>query len=445
MLRSLVVFSIASLLCIACGSASDDPESSGGGGASNAGASNAGAGSGGKSSAGSAGQGGSSAGAGSAGAPVTGGGAAGAAGAPSGKPALGVNDVSYVFPLPQTEAELAQLLPLSAAGAGGPLLSKAVGEAIVQPVFPRQQNVYAALRVLVMRLDPCAAVTTIADPASCVSEIRLVAHVLSSPGSAGDSGIHLTYRVTRAELDRALAELLALKQNNAVAVSDQPLGRHPIMVKEGLSGPFARGVNAVISKFVGMDKLFRLTEFSVGPEGNDWLFTQFEKNAAGQFVRARIAKQDISAPDAVGSQMTVEESRSAAQRKTSIHEADPGVGFPSNLLDSESALKLDDKTLTASLNRLAAIEDPARISTNAVDCGSCHVAGNARAFYEQYSKSRATMSFVAPAGQNLQRVSEVGLDASALHMLSYFGGELQVSQRAINESARVADWLSNGF
>jgi hypothetical protein len=295
-----------------------------------------------------------------------------------------------------------------------------------------------------LRLDPCAGQTEVKDKSTCQSEIRLVTQPLDQ-GSAFDAGVHLTYRVSRAELDAALAELLALKVGSNIDVRPAPLGRHPILVEQGLDGPFAKGLKAVILKYVGVSNLALLTEFSVGPEGGDGFFDKFEKNAQGKFVHASIPLSLNENPDTIGTQFIVEEGSGETSRSTAIGDIDFSVGFPESLLKSSNVPNMAPQAIADALNRLAAIENPNRHSASTVDCGSCHEAGNARGFYEKMTGGKATETFSAPAGQNITRKDEVGFDASSLHALSYLGKNLQVSPRVINESARVADWLGNGF
>lgn len=107
--------------------------------------------------------------------------------------ALDVNDVSFLFPLPATNANADDLLATDAKAAHGPLLSGESFKRLVSCAFPdptedatfpangfdQQKN----WRIVAARFDPCAK----SDPkdAVCNVQLRLVAQGLD-PGKASD-------------------------------------------------------------------------------------------------------------------------------------------------------------------------------------------------------------------------------------------------------------------
>jgi hypothetical protein len=341
---------------------------------------------------------------------------------------------------------MAWLLGLDAMGAAGPLISAAFFDSELKSQFEALgAGVWKSSRIVAFRLDPCAGQTVVTDPSSCRSEIRLTAQYLD-PGSGGvDAGLHLIYGVTRAELDATLAELLALKGPSDPAIASLPLGPHPIMVQQGLSGAFAKGANATLLRHVGLEKLVKITLISLLRSGNDWQPTQYEKKN-GAFVRTHIPSLPAMTPDAEGAQFVEEVAPDPkTARKTHINdEVDPNLGYPTALLDSDVAKALPAADLQKGLDRLAAIEDPAKMTSATVDCASCHLAINARVFYENFTGVKAVVSFVAPVGQNTTRRDETGLTGLNIRMLGYRSTQLAVSQRVVNESARVAEWLVRG-
>ena len=354
---------------------------------------------------------------------------------------LGVNDVSYLFPLPD-EASKDLLLSLPSAGAHGELLTRALYDAHVQRLWEGTEVElgYDWCRVVALRLDPCAGQTAIADPASCVAEVRLSVQPTGFGNGMIDAAIHLIYELPREELDTMLAELLALKASSTLDVQALPLGPHPIMVEQGLDGAFARGVKQTILAHVGVERLVKLTFMDRGRNSDNWRLHLFERSGDA-FVATRIP--------ATGSEDTeqgVDEPGSGdGSRFTSVHPVDDSVGYPSDLLDSEAAKLLTEAQKRAALDRLATFEDPSKFSSLSLDCGSCHVNTNARGFYEQLFALSAQPSFVPPPGQNVERHDEGELRGNILLSFGYFNDRLVVSQRVINESARVADWFSHGL
>jgi hypothetical protein len=371
----------------------------------------------------------------------------GSAGTGGAAPRYSVNDVTCLFPLPANAAEFSKLLGMATTGSHGPLLSSDSYTTLIAPNIPIA--VYKDLRVVALRLDPCASQTTVKDPGSCQCEIRLVAQpirALGGPSSfeANDAGVHLIYRVARTELDAALGELVALRDAAGVRTAGIALGPHPAIVKEGLSGAFAQGVNAVIQKYVGTSNLFRVTDFgidAVGLLGTTWNFFQFDKNGSGAFAPSNIPTQPGSAGQ---EQVTEGGGNFDTARDTGVGDLDPS-GYPQAFLKSGGVSGLDSNAITGALNRLAALENPALYSNAAIDCVSCHLPSTALPFFEQLTHAQPTESYKAPPGQNTAHKDGAGVSANMLHALGYNGTRLQVSQRVVNESARVADWLSNGF
>ena len=97
---------------------------------------------------------------------------------------LQLNDVSLLFPLPQTEQELADgLLTMSAQGARGKLLRESLysnvddifGSQVRPGVGGRPVAPYANLRVVALRLDPCFGTLEPPDSgAGCQNQLRWV-------------------------------------------------------------------------------------------------------------------------------------------------------------------------------------------------------------------------------------------------------------------------------
>jgi hypothetical protein len=360
------------------------------------------------------------------------GGASGSGGAaPTSGKRLGVNDVSYLFPLPKSTAEQNLLASLSASGPQGALLSETLFSNF-DDIHAPEAGMYASSRVVSLRLDPCAGQTVVTAPATCQPQVRLVAEPISGT-FAEDAAVHLSYNVSRSELDAIVDELLALKASSSIDVSTRPLGPHPIMVEQGLAGPFAQGVVGIITKHLGEANLAKFTGFFVGiEEGNDWEFEQFVK------TNGKFASPPIVLNDAVpGVEFFAEAATDG--RQTSINQTS---AYPSALLNSASVKGMPQATVIAALTRLAEIEDPAKESVTTVDCATCHLGINARSFYETFTGLSAALSFVAPAGQNISRVDQTQASGRALHAFSYHADQAEVAQRTINESARVADWLS---
>ncbi|HEY0711769.1 MAG TPA: hypothetical protein VGF45_03790 [Polyangia bacterium] len=360
--------------------------------------------------------------------------------------AVGVNDVSYLFPLPKTVAEINHLLAVDPKRAGATLLNDAMmATALKEGFFVLGGDAFRSeLRVVGLRLDPCAAVTAVPDQATCRSEVRLVAQPVRDFGgvvSTSDIAMHLLYQVTRADLDALLVGLLALKPGNE-NLSALPLGPHPLMVKQGLAGAFTKGVNALILKYVAPAKLVKVATMSISREPDEWDFVQFEVRAGNLVAKNIAGLDDASHPSP---RMFISVGSIPGGRRYSFATADEAIGFPKALLTSTSVQQLSPEALKAAMGRLGDIENPAKSSVEKVDCASCHFGIEARAFYEGLTKTKTTLSFVPPPGQNVvQSVPATGAPGNT-RAFGYIGQTVSVSQRVINESARVADWFARGL
>jgi hypothetical protein len=80
-------------------------------------------------------------------------------------------DVSFMFPLPATEAQASLLLKVDAEGEYGVLFSRALADALGPVGESPPDDEYTKLYVTTVRFDPCAR-------AACEPELRLVVQVL---------------------------------------------------------------------------------------------------------------------------------------------------------------------------------------------------------------------------------------------------------------------------
>jgi hypothetical protein len=154
-----------------------------------------------------------------------------------------MNDVSILFPLPSSGADIDNLLAPSATGSRGTLLPSALYASMgpitgsTEDLYPDVPEVgadyaaYDSLRVVAMRIDPCfASLDPNLDGGGCTAQIRLVfqqviASEVATPfADAGtpivfDSALHAFYDLSRTEfraLAQALVELRAANEDGAV-------------------------------------------------------------------------------------------------------------------------------------------------------------------------------------------------------------------------------------
>jgi hypothetical protein len=358
------------------------------------------------------------------------------AGAGAGDGGLDLNDVSFLLPLPprgfdsQLPALRDGLLP-HALYAQLPLLVEGADPAALEE----------SLRVVSVRVDPCFPGAT---AGTCLKQVRLVAQPVHAGGedagfvtTTDDATVHLFYSLDDAAFTQVRAQLGTLKGLAGGATDHVPLGVHPVMQREGLDGPYARAVKALVAAHCTSATLTRVAFMQVAAFGSLWRFGAF--NVDGGALVADVVPR-------LGTHTTqgVQDFGTPAFRSTQLLPTVSGDDL--DVLLSESQLRLtDERTLTRGLTSALQIEHPQRSSPRTIDCASCHVASRARTNAERrrmVDTSSWADAFTASARFDLRRTDGAGDDPRALRSFGYFGPVSALSQRTINESAAVAAALS---
>jgi hypothetical protein len=380
----------------------------------------------------------------------------------SGPIAAAMNDVSILFPLPSSAADIDNLLPPSAAGDQGELLPGALYTALEGDAgFPQELAAYAELRVVAMRIDPCFA-SLAPDPngVGCTAQLRLVfQQVTWNPGGAFafDSAVHAFYDLSRADflaLARALVELRIVNANGQDAGSLAP---HPIMVQQGLAGAMCQGVEELVLQYAGENNLVRLAQLI--PLDNEleeiWNMSAFDVGDGGTGVTPRTIPTLVT-EDGGGVYL---EGLGGAVRQEG---PDGGPGFlfvqfnRTTSADDFSAVDEGDPQSVSSSARQAAfdglvrIENPGDNSASTIDCASCHLATPTEklVFLPLFSLDDAT----SPLAFQPDGASVIANDLTPtfntngaqfnIHAFSYFGTAPGISQRTVNETAAVVEYLN---
>lgn len=363
---------------------------------------------------------------------------------PSEPPRIGLNQVSILFPEfpPNSDPQHVGLTFMSE-GARGALFPRELYDRHVGQLWDFEEsapdNGYQWAIVSSIRLDPCPDATGAEQPTSCRPELRLNLH----PAEGGEvsilspAAVQLAYTLTEDELITLLEAIRELDPEPEVS-RYRALGPHPALLKQGPEGAFAVGLKKLILSHAGASNLigFRTIQLKgVTASGfTAMVFRQFDKVGDG-FEAAEI-------PGLGETEQTFQEQATDARRSrdTVVSGLNGPLGFPRALLSSTEARRLTESEAKSALTTLARLEDPRAVSALQVDCVSCHIAGNARPFYEGLLGVRAPSSFEAP-GYNLERLDENGLSGGSVSQLGNVEGSISISPRAINETARAAAWL----
>lgn len=353
---------------------------------------------------------------------------------------FGLNDVSVLFPLPETvDSEAA--LRLDAEGVGGPLLS-AERYAIVTDLAQGAAVDYGAWIVVSARIDPCFPdlAYLASAPAQCRRQLRLVAQpFMLAPDTmmlgAADHALHLLYDLSVTEFDALLADWFEAKPS-ALSDPSERLGVNPTLAAEGLGGPYATRLREVILRYAGAGSLSQLT--FMRSRGTAWDFGGF------RLEQGALTPLTIPGLPAPGERVVF----------GNAGEAEPFTVAPTSPQSSVLLALAGESvagvlTLTASYNdRRAAFElsrdldDPTRFNADTTDCASCHFAARARQRavalgddfgYDGYQSDVFDLTVTVPA--------EEQANPRQLRGFGWIGTEPMLMPRTVNESAAVAEWL----
>ncbi|MBP9113390.1 MAG: hypothetical protein KBF88_11325 [Polyangiaceae bacterium] len=366
-------------------------------------------------------------------------------------------DVSILYPLPTARPE--ELVPARAGGKLGELLpfwyfqstflatdkSDTLG-----PVTPelavRSAVAYDLLRLVGIRLDPCTERLR-TERQDCGAEVRLVFQSIVAKGGgvlAEDDAVHAFYDLPADELTDMLRETLALKKLYGAAndPNKPSLGIHPILETQGLTGPFAMGLRAIVLEHLGAARLRVLATLRrVEDSDPRWVFREF-RVVQGRFAQA-LAWSEIE-----GGSFFLESVKGSATDAPlrGSHATMSSEGLVSSLapLAGQARQKSGDvvsKITTDAFELAVGLQDPEIIgSANRHSglgaCASCHLAEGvvsmARLEYGLLPKVSANLSSY---NRTYVRQNEA---LNNLHAFGYLGRHVSVMQRTANESALVA-------
>ena len=386
---------------------------------------------------GQAGAGGGQGGAGEAGAATGGGG--------SSEVAFGLNDVSVLFPLPETEDSL-DVLRLDSSGSGGPLLPENLYEQL--DVFTKASSFdYGSWIVVAARIDPCfPELKNLTEaPALCRRQLRLVAQPYAvAPNTlrleAFDQGLHLLYDLSETEFEQALSAWHAAR-TEPFGDADLPLGVHPTLMLEGLNGSFGTALREVIQSYAGAGTLSQLT-FMRG-RGTEWEFGGFK------VVAGALSPIQIHGLDPVATRVTF-----SAQSELGPYGVEPLSPESATLMSlagelqgeppGELILTANDLAIKQAFQLTLEIENPTAFNPDTTDCASCHFASRARERARSLGHSPSGLSAYENDAFNLSlgQPKEQQADIFQLRAFGWKGTEPVFIRRTINESAVVAAVLN---
>ncbi|MDX2015235.1 MAG: hypothetical protein SFW67_33890 [Myxococcaceae bacterium] len=339
---------------------------------------------------------------------------------------LGLNDVTYLLPLPGADAGVA--LPR--------------GDALVpRALFDRLTTQPGDVLAELPRFVVVAARFELCDrprPGPCSNEadgvLRLVLQPVSPLTGAEDVALHAFYPVPRAEVYetvdelRALGRLQDLAQGSMLQVN-RAFGSNP---------EFTARLSAFLGRTARLERLFRLTLFGQLTRNAAliWVFRGLERRGDG-FVRLEIP--DVRELDQVTRLFSATEVLNTPQ-------ADAPAGFRL-LMAAREFMTAPAAEQRQALDVLEAIDNPTLHTSETVQCVSCHIATTVRADRARVANVDLTTlpNHFSSNRFDLTPLGDEGLRFRTLRALGWFGTSPLVSARVVNESAAVVDELEARF
>lgn len=344
---------------------------------------------------------------------------------PSGGMSFGPADVSVLFPASpdlwraDLETKSGSLLPRERFELNARSLTQELEDGVE----------YEHLRVVAMRFDPCFQRSV---GGSCEPQIRLVFQASTDGKTFFDGAVHALYALTPAAFEAALGELDRLVDTPA----DGPLGVHPRLIREGLSGPFGAGLAHLAKTHLGPNTLTRVTFMTrtEAPAGQ-WQFSGFE------ILGDRDDGEDHAKLPIAGIGVTMQN----VTRNRRAPGSDLVFDYTVHPLFAEkdgrrgaSGLYLDELPFEARREVHAWAlrqESPNSHVPDTTDCASCHLANHVGRRLEDLSPELGRPTV-------LRHIAINEPNPDNLRAFGYFDTEPQVAQRTANETAAVLSRLA---
>jgi hypothetical protein len=357
---------------------------------------------------------------------------------------FGLNDVSILFPIPQSEEErnnnaLTAQSPLH----DGTLLPIEILKKVnlSELKFPMQTvqepKIYKTLIVVGVRLDHCFR-NTFSE--KCQPQVRMVMQPLNFRADDlkpifADVAIHLFFKITESQL-RTVAHRIREQREKIVSDEDfisLPLGVHPLLKEQGIKGSYFSEIKEILLDQLSNSQLDR-TAFHVADRGLfDWLFKSFDvkSNKLSIVKIPEISRTSLIVTDSASSGIGQKLPR-AKKGSDQVFNAFHGGGTTSD----------NNLPLIESIER---IESPEKHLPGTIDCVSCHATSQLKNEIKTFSSTpfRTAVRPRTVPMQAMRNMTQNDFSNIVFRLFGYTLGKPTIGQRTINESAEVADYLNS--
>ena len=373
-----------------------------------------------------------------------------------------LNDVSYLFALPEGNAQVSvNLLGPQDRTGSGPLLPRKLYEKLPTLLTDGAGNetLYKkALRVVGARIDPCPNMETTA----CSPELRLIWQPVeydefARKWLARDAAVHSFYRLSSSDLALLKQDLWSLKKKFAALGVDtrlKALDIHPALKDEHTAESFNLDIQHTLLKYTSHSKLDKFTYVALLVPKRWWRFGIFEKNRNGDWQTPSIPRLETPTEDIFN--VAVHDGIGLGPEK--------GVDAVFNVLPEDYPAEdnifpvinkgyrfndaRDQTVFRGKLDVIARFQNPHQTNANNLDCASCHYADATKYYmanrFPDLNQAISPQRYEnpAPAVFNLENKSVAPRSARNVRAFGFFQDKPVISQRTINESAVAAHWLN---
>ena len=371
-------------------------------------------------------------------------GAGGAAGRPDAGdagvfPALEMNDVTILAPLPQSGATPVLLRGTDLADDGTAFVPRALFDRLVndsstgQPILSADS--YGRLHLVAVRFDLCDRHRPGSCPEAEDARMRLVFQPIEQGGAADDVGFHAFYAIRNDEIAGAVA---ALRDLAATAPAQPGALRVSPALGGATSGAYATKLRAFVKRYGGDARIVRLT-MNAQP---------------GIFSQIRWALRGVEKKGDTFVDMTIvgstDTSESVILNGSPGYDVTPVTDTPAGLLGALKAATFaaaDAATKRADLAALVAAENPLSNTAETVACVACHVSTvvmNGRAYGAVIDPltlpGRYTSRFdLSVAGGKSAETQ------NTIRALGYLNKDPMISQRVVNDTAQALTEIEDRY
>lgn len=356
-----------------------------------------------------------------------------------------LNDVSYLMPLPKVVGQ-DNLIKISTETKSGALLPTAILNQLPPLDMRRDRSaIYSEFRVVGVRIDACFPYPTLM---SCQKQIRLMWQPIREDRSKQivtvDAAIHTFYELNDEQFATLLGELKAWKAKFQVNTLNLPLQVHPAWAAEQDQAPALSEFNGIILKYMNIENMMRLTIMALRGNNDMWMFVGYEPKGEKLQVLAVPRLGDRPAQAFRNGAVPADK-----YEYTNLGPAPEGADTINHLItDSNTLLNGYDNVILTEMNAAKRIENPKIYNPETMDCVSCHTTQGAISWVDRNRSAIKPAQGWSPDIYtnfkfNLKNISPVLSNTQNLRAFGYFGSDVAISQRMINESAEVAEQLNS--